>query len=65
MPLPGAEAEDTRRQTEIARLFAEFAPKFPGAPEISAEELARDVRNNDRLVVVDVRTKAEQASPKP
>lgn len=53
--------EDARRQREIDRMFAEFAPKFPNAPEITAEELAKDLRENKRpLVVVDVRTKEEQ-----
>lgn len=56
-----SEDEDQRRKAEIDRMFAEFAHKFPDAPEITAEELAQDLRDNAKpLVVVDVRTKDEQ-----
>jgi rhodanese-related sulfurtransferase len=57
----GEEDEDVRRKGEIARMFTAFAHKFPNAPEITAEELARDMLDNQKpLVVVDVRTKEEQ-----
>ena len=53
--------EDKRRKGEIERMFSEFAPKFPDAPQITCEELVRDMQDNSkRLVVVDVRTKEEQ-----
>lgn len=62
-----ASAEDARRRAEVSRLFSEFAPKFPDAPEITAEALlrafsARDgtyARGSKPVVVVDVRTDAE------
>ena len=62
-----ASAEDARRRAEVSRMFSEFAPKFPDAPEITAEALlrafsARDgtyARGSNPLVVVDVRTDAE------
>jgi len=62
----GGEDEDARRQSEIDRLFAEFAPKFPKAPQMSAEQLSKEMSRNasskqmNKLVVVDVRTKDEQ-----
>ena len=58
---PYGEDEDQRRKSEIDRMFAEFEPKFPKAPVITCEELAQDMRDNSKpLVVVDVRTKEEQ-----
>ena len=62
-----ASTEDARRRAEVSRLFSEFAPKFPDAPEITAEALlrafsARDgtyARGSKPVVVVDVRTDAE------
>lgn len=52
--------EDERRKGEIEKMFAEFAPKFPGAPTITAEELVRDMAGTGALVIVDVRTREEQ-----
>lgn len=62
-----ASTEDARRRAEVSRLFSEFAPKFPDAPEITVEALlrafsARDgtyARGSKPVVVVDVRTDAE------
>jgi len=56
--------EDARRVGEIERLFAEFAPKFPKAPQMNAEQLSKEMKASNakkkKLVVVDVRTKDEQ-----
>ena len=54
-------SENDRRKAEIERLFEEFAPKFPGAPEITAEQLRRDITSGAKpVVLVDVRTEDEQ-----
>ena len=59
--LPMSASESDRRKAEIERLFEEFAPKFPGAPEITAEQLRRDITNGAKpVVLVDVRTEDEQ-----
>jgi sodium/bile acid cotransporter 7 len=60
MPPPPLRTNEERR-AEVERLFSEFAPKFPGAPEITAEKLMRDLASEGKpVVVVDVRTEAEQ-----
>lgn len=59
--LPMSASENDRRKAEIERLFEEFAPKFPGAPEITAEQLRRDITSGVKpVVLVDVRTEDEQ-----
>lgn len=57
--------EDANRVSEINRLFDEFSPKFPDAPEITAETLLSQsidgtyMYNSKPVVVVDVRTDLE------